>query len=126
MMSDKVYSIILNNRDLSDAILASDKSNDCQHYKTNGFDGEIFDVFKSNVNTIIGILTLIAQCYQIWQNHKFQTDNTINEEKEKVNYNVDDIPQITIIGPDGFEYRNVPINQVSYLIGELKKLSEGH
>ncbi len=124
-MSDKIYSIILNNKDLSDAIMASDKSNGCTHYKTNGFDGEIFDVFKSNINTIIAILTFIAQCYQIWQNHKCQSGNTSckleNEEDDKV-----DIPQITIIGPDGFEYRNVPINQVSYLISELKRLKVNH
>lgn len=118
-MGNKEYTLILNNTILSDAIIASDKIVNYDYHQTNGFDGEIFNAFTSSLDVVIGILALIMQ-YKALQANEIHNEatNACSKEDELD----DDETVITIIGPDGFEYRNVPMCKVADLLKIIKNL----
>lgn len=121
-MKNQDYILILNNNNnniLSDAITASDKIANYEYHQTNGFDGEIYNAFTSSIDVIIGILALIIQYRDAKANkvHQHEAANVNSGEED------DDETFITIIGPDGFEYRNVPIHRIADLLQIIKKYS---
>lgn len=118
-MGNKDYTLILNDAILSDAIIASDKIANYDYHITNGFDGEIYNAFTSSLDVIIGILTLIMQYKDLQTNETLHNaaTNTCSKEEE---LDDDDETFITIIGPDGFEYRNVPMCKVADLLKIIK------
>ena len=125
-MENKDYTLILNNNILSDAIIASDKIVNYEHHQANGFDGEILNAFTSSLDVIIAILALIVQ-YRATKANGIGLHEDINansEGEEGEDEEEDDEILITIIGPEGFEYRNVPMCKVSVLLRIIKKQHE--
>lgn len=110
-MTDKQnnYSLILNNQSLSNSVIASDEITDYEQSKTNGFDGETYTMFIATLGVIVQIASFI---YQIYSNK-----SGVNKE------DLDDETKITVVGPDGFEFRNVPLSRISELISILKNQS---
>lgn len=102
------YKLILNNHSFTKAILTSEKLGGFKHRQSNGFDGEVWDVFISSLGVVISMIELILQCYIIRKEH-------VADGKDE-----DENTGITIIGPDGFEFRNVPIDKVSELLTILE------
>lgn len=103
------YTLILNNSKLSDAIISSDEISGYEQSKTNGFDGETYTMFIATLGVIVEIASFILQFYSN-KNCKI-VDNS----------NQDDETKITIITPDGYEFRNVPLSRISDLISVLKE-----
>lgn len=103
------YTLILNNSKLSDAIISSDEISGYEQSKTNGFDGETYTMFIATLGVIVEIASFILQLYSN-KNCKI-VDNS----------NQDDETKITIITPDGYEFRNVPLSRISDLISVLKE-----
>lgn len=106
------YTLILNNRNSSDAIIASDEISGYEQSPINGFDGEIYTMFIATLGVIIQMASLILQLRSI-KNEECGIDN-----------NADDEIKITVLTPNGNEYRNVPLNKVSELISVLRNRDE--
>lgn len=103
------YTLILNNSKLSNAIIASDEITGYEQSKTNGFDGETYTMFIATLGVIVEIASFILQLYS--------NKNCKIVDKS----NPDDEIKITVITPDGYEYRNVPLSRISDLISVLKE-----
>lgn len=102
------YSLIINNLKLSEAIMKSDDITGYEQSKTNGFDGETYTMFIATLGVIVQIASFIIELCSN-NNDKIEDEN-----------NSDDETKITVITPDGYEYRNVPLSKVSDLISVLK------
>lgn len=102
------YKLILNNQTFSKALLTSENLGDFKHRQSNGFDGEVWNVFISSLDVVISMIELILQCYVV------RKEQIADDKDEGENTG------ITVIGPDGFEFRNVPIDKVTDLLTILE------
>jgi hypothetical protein len=98
------YTLTVNSLNLSDCIKSEDNITGYEQYQTSGFNGEIYTVFTSTLSVIIQIASYILQ----WHNQK-----SVDQDRDKLDK---DKTMITIVGPNGFEYRNVPLSRISELL----------
>lgn len=111
----------ISSSDLDKRIQDLDFIKECRIKKVNGLTGiETTTIILQTIPIVISILSLLLE-YNTYRHHKnineYESHNINNEYEPPQKY-------ITIKGPNGLEFHNVPLNDIPELIDILKSYQE--